>query len=398
MREGDLIVAELHEVFHDVSLQLHMPGKRTGRLGKGCLVHMPPSLIRYQKIYRHTLVAPRSTGVNVSDRQLPPGTVSVGFILGCNGNVWVGPSWDLKFGLQLGATISEASGVQQRDGLLTGSIALSRVRNVISSLETTPLAFSITNIWAESLAMSSLSKQECLKRYLDPPKGKARKNKTTDVKYITGDLPDSLDAFDERTKMEFNLFPSTTPSLTGEVLSEFMLPTNVRKRKTTSLVDAEAQADKARKQAELEAKYALWNRGIETVKERDAEMQAERYEISKPFARYADDEDLTAQQKSKIHAEDPMAAYFKEKEEKKLKKEKKSKKKKRHGSEEEVDSEEERPRYRGPEPPPNRFNIWPGYRWDGVDRSNGFENKLIEEQARRQRERDLAYKWGTEDM
>ncbi|POI18865.1 hypothetical protein CIB84_017390, partial [Bambusicola thoracicus] len=72
-------------------------------------------------------------------------------------------------------------------------------------------------------------------------------------------------------------------------------------------------------------------------------------EMQKPLARYIDDEDVDRMLREQEREGDPMAEYIK--------------KRKAKGNQE----KKEKPRYSGPAPPPNRFNIWPGHRWDGVD-------------------------------
>jgi len=53
--------------------------------------------------------------------------------------------------------------------------------------------------------------------------------------------------------------------------------------------------------------------------------------------------------------------------------------------------------YKGPFPP-NRFNIRPGKEWDGVDRSNRFEQNYFKKQNELKSKESLLYKMNSEDM
>ena len=60
-------------------------------------------------------------------------------------------------------------------------------------------------------------------------------------------------------------------------------------------------------------------------------------------------------------------------------------------------SGEVRPMYRGAAWL-NRYGTLPGYRWDGVDRSNGFESRWFAAKAKREMIKQTVYKWSSEDM
>lgn len=77
-------------------------------------------------------------------------------------------------------------------------------------------------------------------------------------------------------------------------------------------------------------------------------------------------------------AADPMLEYFREKEREKS-------------------GNKNVQLYKGPYPP-NRFNIRPGFRWDGVDRSNGHEKKLLEKDLDKKAGEEEAYRDATRDL
>ncbi|KAF9648373.1 hypothetical protein BDM02DRAFT_3115555 [Thelephora ganbajun] len=144
-------------------------------------------------------------------------------------------------------------------------------------------------------------------------------------------------------------------------------------------IDMKAEkAEAARRKREAEEKEAEkmeWGKGMVQREEKERERATMEKERHKGFARHADDADLNEEQKAKELWNDPAAAFLTKKRSKGPR----------------------RPEYTGPAPP-NRFGIKPGYRWDGVDRGNGFERKYFQRQNERKRQGAESYSWSVDDM
>lgn len=147
--------------------------------------------------------------------------------------------------------------------------------------------------------------------------------------------------------------------------------------------EKEMEEEQVKNEKELERKkvYDRWGKGLKQVEATESRLQEMAHEMSKPLARTADDEDLQDYLKNQERLEDPMLQYMRNK---------KKETNRKMGV-------EEKPMYQG-NYPENRFGIRPGYRWDGVDRSNGYEKKYFDAKSAKKAMEEEAYRYATEDM
>ncbi|KAL4994019.1 hypothetical protein BDV10DRAFT_177650 [Aspergillus recurvatus] len=122
---------------------------------------------------------------------------------------------------------------------------------------------------------------------------------------------------------------------------------------------------------EAEAKEALM--GDVQRAERESRRAALEEAKVMPLARTADDEELNEELKAQTRWNDPAAQFLT---------------KSAGGGK----SKTGKPLYKGAFQP-NRYGIRPGHRWDGVDRSNGFEKEWFAARNKKGRLEALEYEW-----
>jgi pre-mRNA-splicing factor CWC26 len=138
-------------------------------------------------------------------------------------------------------------------------------------------------------------------------------------------------------------------------------------RKIDMKLERAEAARKKREREEREAQKMEWGKGL--VQKDDAEKRKREEERIRQsgFTRYVDDEGLNREQKEQDRWNDPAAAFMTVRSSSDLSLSLSSactdasarlQKKRTKGP--------RKPEYTGPPPPPNRFGIKPGYRWDGV--------------------------------
>ncbi|KAK0560663.1 Pre-mRNA-splicing factor cwc26 [Tilletia horrida] len=136
-----------------------------------------------------------------------------------------------------------------------------------------------------------------------------------------------------------------------------------------------AEAEKRRKDEERKT----WGMGVKQKQDQARARERLREEATTSFARDANDKRMNDTLRAMERSDDPALSFLT--------------KKRTPAS-----SAPAKPKYKGPAPPPNRFGIAPGYRWDGVDRSTGFERMYFQKINERKRRDASALAYDQDDL
>ncbi|KAF8821651.1 hypothetical protein IE077_001769 [Cardiosporidium cionae] len=138
---------------------------------------------------------------------------------------------------------------------------------------------------------------------------------------------------------------------------------------------------KKRKKEKVAPQVLEWGTGLVQKQEAVSRQQEEAKLAKEPLARYEIDKEMDGELRNQQRWGDPMLKALNE-----TIPEKKDQM-----------AENKSPVCRFPAPP-NRFHIKPGYRWDGVVRGNGFEERRILEIHKSKHEKAMAHMWNVADM
>ncbi|KAG0072916.1 Pre-mRNA-splicing factor cwc26 [Linnemannia elongata] len=179
----------------------------------------------------------------------------------------------------------------------------------------------------------------------------------------------------QKEKEQSNRMRASNSSGGGEAETIYR---DARGRKVDRVQEKLEAAEAARKEIEKQERQMEWGKGLVQREAEEEKKRREQEEKLKPLARYKDDKDLNEELKERDRWNDPAAMFL-------------------SGTKKSKRSAPKFPLYQG-NFPSNRFNIRPGYRWDGVDRSTGFEKDYIQRMNTRKNNAAEAHMWSVEDM
>ncbi|XP_058066702.1 BUD13 homolog [Anopheles bellator] len=210
--------------------------------------------------------------------------------------------------------------------------------------------------------------------------GPSRMTKTLDGKRVGLQAARAVREENERFRQrEDELFSKMSADLTGRDAQTVVRGKTGRRKDIEK--ELREEFEKRKHEEKKKEIYTRWGKGVKQVEDYNARLQEAAHEMEKPLARYANDSDLDEHLKKQERIGDPMLEYLRSK---------RKEESQRAGI-------PEKPSYQGAYPD-NRFNIRPGYRWDGVDRSNGFEKRWFDTMSKKKAVEEEAYKYSVEDM